>query len=92
MPGAALAGRLGGLYRFLLNKWYFDELYDRLFVRPAHFGSAAASGRRATGADRRARPGRAGGASQGCSRAGQPLQSGYVYHYAFAMLIGVAAS
>ena len=23
------------LYRFLLNKWYFDELYDRIFVRPA---------------------------------------------------------
>ena len=24
-----------GLYRFVLNKWYFDELYDRIFVRPA---------------------------------------------------------
>ena len=25
------------LYNFLLNKWYFDELYDRIFVRPAFF-------------------------------------------------------
>ncbi|MGH2593391.1 MAG: NADH-quinone oxidoreductase subunit 5 family protein [Anaerolineae bacterium] len=27
--------RLGGLYTFLKNKWYFDELYDRVFVRPS---------------------------------------------------------
>jgi NADH-quinone oxidoreductase subunit L len=26
-----------GIYRFLLNKWWFDELYDFLFVRPSHF-------------------------------------------------------
>ena len=31
---AQLALRYPGLYRFLLNKWYFDELYDRVFVRP----------------------------------------------------------
>ena len=30
-----LAQSFGGLYRFLLNKWYFDELYDVIFVRPA---------------------------------------------------------
>ena len=35
------------LYRFLLNKWYFDELYDFLFVGPQN-GSARRSGRRAT--------------------------------------------
>ena len=32
---ARLAARFQALYRFLLNKWYFDELYDRLFVEPA---------------------------------------------------------
>jgi NADH-quinone oxidoreductase subunit L len=32
---ARLAARFGGIYRFLLNKWYFDELYDFLFVQPA---------------------------------------------------------
>ncbi len=37
MPGlpARLAGAFPAVYRFLLNKWYFDELYDRIFVRPA---------------------------------------------------------
>ena len=32
---AQLAAQQPSLYRFLLNKWYFDELYDRIFVRPA---------------------------------------------------------
>ncbi len=32
---ARLAGAFPGVYRFVLNKWYFDELYDFLFVRPA---------------------------------------------------------
>jgi NADH-quinone oxidoreductase subunit L len=31
----SLAAQHRGLYAFLLNKWYFDELYDFLFVRPA---------------------------------------------------------
>jgi NADH-quinone oxidoreductase subunit L len=31
---AQLAGAFGGVYRFLLNKWYFDELYEFLFVGP----------------------------------------------------------
>jgi NADH-quinone oxidoreductase subunit L len=30
-----LAERFGGIYRFLLNKWYFDELYNTIFVQPA---------------------------------------------------------
>ena len=34
-PGAARRDAIPALYRFLLNKWYFDELYDFLFVRPA---------------------------------------------------------
>src|SRR5690606_4484952 len=32
---ARLAAANPGLYQFLLNKWYFDELYDAVFVRPA---------------------------------------------------------
>jgi NADH-quinone oxidoreductase subunit L len=31
---ARLASQFGGVYRFLLNKWYFDELYDAVIVRP----------------------------------------------------------
>ncbi len=34
LPGA-LARAFGPIYRFLLNKWYFDELYDAVLVRPA---------------------------------------------------------
>ena len=34
LPGR-MAGALPGVYRFVLGKWYFDELYDRIFVRPA---------------------------------------------------------
>src|SRR3546814_10206538 len=34
LPGAFVA-QFRGLYAFLLNKWYFDELYNVLFVRPA---------------------------------------------------------
>jgi hypothetical protein len=33
--GEQIAARFRGIYLFLLNKWYFDELYDFLFVRPA---------------------------------------------------------
>jgi NADH-quinone oxidoreductase subunit L len=33
---AEVRGQFGGVYRFLVNKWWFDELYDFLFVRPAH--------------------------------------------------------
>jgi NADH:ubiquinone oxidoreductase subunit 5 (subunit L)/multisubunit Na+/H+ antiporter MnhA subunit len=35
--------RFGGLYKFLVNKWYFDELYHILFVRPTLALARAAS-------------------------------------------------
>jgi len=79
------------LYQFLLNKWYFDELYDLIFVRPAK-----AIGRflwiRGDGGviDRFGPDGVAAGVQMLTRRAVQ-LQSGYLYHYAFAMLIGLSA-
>ncbi|MCP1335603.1 NADH-quinone oxidoreductase subunit L [Futiania mangrovi] len=78
------------LYRFLLNKWYFDEIYDALIVRPA-----LCLGRLLwKGGDGRIIDGTIDGISMRIvpyitGRAVR-LQSGYVYHYAFAMLIGVA--
>ena len=33
--GRVRRARSRGVYAFVLNKWYFDELYDFLFVRPA---------------------------------------------------------
>ena len=59
---ARLAARFNPLYKFLLNKWYFDELYDFLFVRPA-FWLGRLFWKGGDGRDHRpARPGRRRGA------------------------------
>jgi NADH-quinone oxidoreductase subunit L len=79
------------LYNFLLNKWYFDEIYDFLFVRPAMWlGRLFWKGGDGFIID--------GFGPDGVSawvldvtRNVVRLQTGYLYHYAFAMLIGVAA-
>jgi NADH-quinone oxidoreductase subunit L len=88
LPGR-LAGAFGGLYRFLLNKWYFDELYEAIFVEPAKklgFGLwKGGDGKIIDGLG----PDGIASVSQDVARQATKLQSGYVYHYAFAMLIGV---
>ncbi|WP_292617319.1 NADH-quinone oxidoreductase subunit L, partial [Nitrobacter sp. 62-23] len=78
------------LYQFLLNKWYFDELYEVIFVRPAkwlgRFLWKKGDGYLIDGFG-------PDGVSSGVldvTRNVVRLQSGYLYHYAFAMLIGVA--
>jgi len=92
-PGipAALARRHELIYRFLLNKWYFDELYDLLFVRPAkwigRFLWKTGDGRIIDGLGPDGISARVIDVTDRVVR----LQTGYVYHYAFAMLIGVAA-
>ncbi|WP_182087056.1 NADH-quinone oxidoreductase subunit L [Aureimonas sp. ME7] len=88
---AQMAARNPGLYQFLLNKWYFDELYDFLFVRSAKWlgrflwkkGDVAVIDR--LGPD--------GISARALDVTGWVvrLQTGYLYHYAFVMLIGVAA-
>jgi len=86
-----LADAFPALYRFLLNKWYFDELYDFLFVRPAFaIGRLFWKGGDGVIID--------GFGPDGVSarvldvaRNSVRLQTGYVYHYAFAMLLGAAA-
>ena len=79
------------LYKFLLNKWYFDELYDLIFVRPALWlgrvlwkggDGAVIDGLGPDGVSARVLD---------VTRNVVRLQTGYLYHYAFAMLIGVAA-
>ncbi len=92
-PGTAdrWARALPGLYRFLLNKWYFDELYDRLFVRPAFWlGNLFWKGGDQNTIDRFGPDGVAARVIDVTNRVVK-LQSGYLYHYAFAMLVGVAA-
>ena len=90
IPGR-LADRFGAIYRFLLNKWYFDELYDWLFVRPAHrIGRGLWKEGDGTLIDGLG-PDGLSAVARVLARRVSMLQSGYVYHYAFAMLIGVAA-
>jgi NADH-quinone oxidoreductase subunit L len=92
-PGVpvALAAQHSMLYRFLLNKWYFDELYDLVFVRPALWlGRVLWKGGDGVIIDGLGPDGisaRVLDVTRGVVR----LQTGYLYHYAFAMLIGVAA-
>jgi NADH-quinone oxidoreductase subunit L len=92
-PGlpAFLARQFGGTYRFLLNKWYFDELYDALLVKPAFWlGYGMWKGGDGAVIDGVGPDGFAA-ATRDVARRMSALQSGYLYHYAFAMLIGVAA-
>ena len=86
---AALARRFRPLYLFVLNKWYFDELFDALFVRPARvLGRGLWKGGDGSLIDGVGPDGLAA-ATRDIARRASRLQSGYVYHYAFAMLIGV---
>ena len=88
---AALAAQHPVLYRFLLNKWYFDEIYDFLLVKPAKW-LGRFLWKKGDGwlIDGFGPDGVAAGVLDVTSRVVR-LQTGYVYHYAFAMLIGVAA-
>ncbi|WP_376704033.1 NADH-quinone oxidoreductase subunit L [Mesorhizobium sp. ISC25] len=79
------------LYAFLLNKWYFDELYEFLFVRPAkRLGSFLWKTGDGTVIDGLGPDGISARVVDVTNRVVK-LQTGYLYHYAFAMLIGVAA-
>jgi NADH-quinone oxidoreductase subunit L len=77
------------IHTFIFNKWYFDELYDWAFVRPARaIGRTAWKIGDGAVIDGMGPDGIAATTLSLARRAGR-LQSGYVYHYAFAMLIGV---
>lgn len=88
MPGI-LARQQPVLYRFLLNKWYFDEIYDFLFVRPARWLGTFLW----KGGDGATIDGTINGIAMGIvpwfTRLAGRAQSGYLFHYAFAMLIGL---
>ena len=89
LPGL-VAGRFRAVHTFLVNKWYFDAIYDRVFVSPANaiglgfWKSGDGAVIDGIGPDGLA------AATRELARLAGRLQSGYVYHYAFAMLIGVA--
>lgn len=87
--GRRIGDWLGPFYQFSLNKWYFDELFDALLVRPA-FRIGRLFWRRGDAGliDGLGPDGVSAVTMKTGKRAGM-LQSGYLYHYAFAMLIGV---
>jgi len=88
LPGK-IASASGAIYRFLLQKWYFDELYEVLFVRAAKkIGEALWRGGDIAIIDGLGPDGIALVTRNLAQRASR-LQTGYVYHYAFAMLIGI---
>jgi NADH-quinone oxidoreductase subunit L len=85
-----LAKRFRGAYQFLLHAWYFDDLYDFLFVRPAkRIGRFLWKTGDGTVIDGIGPDGVAARVIDITNRVVK-LQSGYIYHYAFVMLIGVA--
>ena len=88
-PGLLRPG--GMIYAFLKNKWYFDEIYDFLFVKPAlklgRFLWLDGDGKTIDGVGP---DGIANAVAAGSKRIVK-VQSGYMYHYAFIMLIGIAA-
>ena len=89
IPGL-LAKWFRPIYLFLLNKWYFDELYNVLFVRPAHsIGRLLWKVGDGSIIDGIGPDGIAARVIDVTNRVVR-LQTGYLYHYAFVMLIGVA--
>ena len=85
-----LANQHGALYRFLLNKWYLDELYDIIFLRPAKWLGTVlwkkGDGFVIDGFGPNGVAARVLDVTRGVVR----IQTGYLYHYAFVMLIGAA--
>jgi NADH-quinone oxidoreductase subunit L len=86
---ARIAAQNGPLHRFLSNKWYFDEIYDFVFVR----GTRALGDLFWKGGDQKIidglGPNGVAATVMGGARRIARMQSGYLYHYAFVMLIGV---
>jgi NADH-quinone oxidoreductase subunit L len=86
-----IADAFRDIYLFLLNKWYFDELYDLIFVR---FALWIGRGFWRTGDGAIIDgfgPDGIAATARNLARWVSGRQTGYVYHYAFAMLIGVVA-
>lgn len=80
------------LYNFLLHKWYFDELYDLIFVRPAFAIGRLLWHRGDEQTINRFGPDGSAWLVQAGSRLAGRFQTGYVYSYAFVMLIGLTAA
>jgi NADH-quinone oxidoreductase subunit L len=88
---AKLAQNQRPLYEFLLNKWYFDEIYDFLFVRPAKGLGNILWKRGDQGTIDGAINGVALGIIPFLTRLAGRAQTGYMFTYVFWMVVGIAA-
>ena len=88
---AEVAGRFSRLHGFLFNKWYFDELYTKIGVKPSfalgRFFWKTGDGATIDGLG----PDGVSKLVSDAAQSSRKVQSGFIYHYAFAMLIGVVA-
>ena len=79
------------IYKLLLNKWYFDEIYDRIFVKPSfmlgHGFWKSGDGALIDGVG----PDGIALSVRNLAKRAAALQTGFVYHYAFAILLGITA-
>ena len=79
------------LYNFLLNKWYFDELYDYLFIRPIKTLGIFFWKIIDIQTIDRFGPDGISSLIKKLSNKAVKFQSGYIYQYAFIMLLGFSA-
>ena len=86
------AQQLGPVYRFFYNKWYFDELYDRIFVKPSLWLGRQFWKLGDVGTIDRFGPNGAAWVVERGSVLAKRVQSGYVYSYALVMLLGLVAA
>ena len=93
-PGlpAKFAGAIKPVYTFVYNKWYFDELYDRILVRPAFWIGRQFWQLGDVGLIDRFGPNGSAWAVMLGSRVAGRLQTGYLYSYALVMLLGLTAA
>ncbi len=87
-----LAATFRPLYNFFLNKWYFDELYNAIFIRPAFWlGNLFWKGGDVGIIDRFG-PNGSAAIVAATSRLAVRVQSGYLYTYALVMLLGLVVA
>jgi NADH-quinone oxidoreductase subunit L len=86
---ATVAQNFAPLYKFFYNKWYFDELYDLIFVRPAFWFGRLFWKQGDVGIIDRFGPNGSAAVVAFSSRMAVRMQSGYLYTYALVMLLGL---
>ena len=89
---ARFVATFGALHNFVYRKWYFDELYDAIFVKPAFALGRAFWKLGDIGTIDRFGPNGIAWAVERSSVAAKSIQSGYVYTYALIMLLGLVAA